>query len=81
MTNVNTAIEVPAGRFKTSSCRTLVSREPDDTSHDDEYPLFGPNFYWVEQFMCSEKIGLVKQIYYYLGGKVEVELVRYKIKE
>jgi hypothetical protein len=76
ITEVNKLTSVPAGKFRTINCRTLVRR---NTGHSD-FPIYNENFYTAEQFICSRDIGVVKNVNYYLGGTIDVELVRYKLQ-
>lgn len=77
ITNINEITEVPAGKFRTSDCRTLL--RIDEQNPHDHFPLFGDKFYSVEHYICSEEVGLVKNIYYHLGGMVETELLTYQL--
>jgi hypothetical protein len=79
ITDVNQSTKVPAGVFLTNNCRTLLRKDPSDTGHNSDFPSFSKDFDTSEQYLCSERVGLVKNIYYYLGGTVEYELVRYKL--
>jgi hypothetical protein len=80
MTDVNKTIEVPAGKLRTSNCRTLLRREKNDGGHHSHFPVFSDDFYTAQQYICSEQIGIVKQVSYYIGNTIEYELVRYKLK-
>jgi hypothetical protein len=80
ITDVNEVTEVPAGKFPTINCRSLLRKDPSNAGHDTEFPSFSKNFYTVEQYKCSADVGLVKLIYYYLGGTIEQDLVRYSVK-
>ena len=76
MTRVNDQVTVPAGEFTASNCMTLLKKN--GSVHSD-YPSFDKKFSIGEQYICSEEIGLIKHVYYYLGSAIEIELVRYKI--
>ena len=80
VTNVNEHTKVPAGEFITNDCRTLLRKGPLNTGFDAYFPSFGKDFYTAEHYLCSKNVGLVKNIYYYLGNTIEYELVRYKLK-
>jgi hypothetical protein len=79
ITDINATTLVPAGEFKTINCRTLLRKEPSNSGHGAEYPSFDNKFYTAEQYLSSENTGLVKNVYYYLGGTVEYELLRFKL--
>ena len=78
MTHVGEKVTVPAGEFTSTNCMTLLRKDPSGPAHSD-LPSFDKNFYIGEQYICSSEIGLIKHVYYYLGGTVEIELMRYKI--
>jgi len=78
MTDIDETVVVPAGELRSSNCITLIKKDP-SVSHSD-LPSFDKNTYIWEQYICSPDVGLIKHVYYYLGGTVEIELVRYKVK-
>lgn len=78
MTNLNEVTKVPAGDYTTSNCRTLIRKDRSGQGHSD-LPSFDAKFYTSEQYICSPKVGLVKYVSYYIGDKIEYELVRYKL--
>lgn len=77
-TNVNEVTKVPAGDFVTINFRTLVRKTGLGEGHSD-LPSFNKDFFTDEQFISNSKTGIVKYVYYYLGGEVKHELVRYKL--
>lgn len=78
-TDIGELVHVPAGDFRTTNCRTIIRRDPNDSGHNHGLPLFTDDFFTGEQYICSDKIGLVKHVYYSFGVAHEYELSRYEL--
>lgn len=79
VTEFNEKIQVKAGNFRANTCRLLLRKGPETIHHANDLPSYDDKFYSGEHFICSDEVGLLKDIYYYLGGTVEYELIRYQL--
>ncbi len=79
MTDNGVITRVAAGRFITRTCRSLLRIEEADNEQSDYFPLYTKPFHTTEFYISSTQVGLVKHVTYYLGNRIEYELIRYYI--
>lgn len=79
MADLNQAVSVPAGNFRTVSVKTIEKMTPASHAGHSGVPMHGNDFMVLEQLTYANQVGLVKRVTSFHGSVAEEVLVRYKV--